>query len=284
MRASASALMLRTSEEGAAPPSMEELLLAHTLLAVLQPPPNFLSHETAVFLSPSALLPGVPFFRYKGLRSLTRALGKLLGGVDPRTEACWAYAADDARLQAVAQEVVQRHLRFCEDLATMRAAARWCRPNGTHSLLAPGKPRWLLLRALAQFFYRQRNESEYQHLLRCWRWDAWVGHDEYAKPAIAVLLLLHIALLLSTPETPSELRLTTLADGARVEDMDHLQRAPEAFCSLHPCEPSPFTREARETLPSHALRAQLHRHDRRCPLFATCLVHRCSLGTTRRGG
>ena len=151
------------------------------------------------------------------------------------TEARWEHAANPEHLRIVGEAVVKRHLRFCEDGETMLKAARWCSPNGNHSLLVPGTSRWKLLRAMAQLFHRRRAETESAHLRRCWCWDAWVGHDEYAKPAIAVLLLLHIALLLATPETPVDLRLS-LADGARAEDMDRLREVPESFCSLHPCE------------------------------------------------
>ena len=210
-----------------------------SLLELLVPPDDFPSDHAGNALSPSALIAGVPFFRHEGARSLTRALGKWLGGDDDLTEARWEHAADPARLRLVGEAIVKRHLRFCEDRDVMLKAARWCSPQGNHSLLVPGTPRWKLLRALARIFCRQHGETDAAHLRRCWCWDAWVGHDTYAKPAIAVLLLLHIALLLATPETPQDLRFS-LVDGARSEDVERLREVPEAFCSFHPCERFPF--------------------------------------------
>ena len=259
------------------PPTIEDLKRLHTFLTLLMPPDDFPSDSAGKLLSPSALHNGVPFFRYKGVRSLTRALGYWLGGVDDVTDARWEHAADPVRLRIVGEAVVKRHLRFCENRETMLKAARWCSPNGHHSLLVPGTSRWNLLRAVAQLFYRQQDETEATHLRRCWCWDAWVGHDEYAKPAIVVLLLLHIALGLASLETPLDLRLG-LADGARSEELERLQEAPEAFCSLHPCEPFPLAILAIRvySLPNPTSHAAAH--------SLPHAPHRCPLASARRGG
>lgn len=169
--------------------TIDELLADHALLPSMCPPASFVVDPTAPLLMDLLNKDWRTSYRTAG-RSPCHDIGVALGGVGENHDRRWSFLADPKRLELVGKTVYQEHLQPAgEGDASLIRSGELCLPNENRSLLAPGTARWNTLRAVAQLFVRQPDESEREHFARCQRWDAWAVSNLRARPAVAVALL-----------------------------------------------------------------------------------------------
>ena len=270
----------------------EELDVVDDLLTRLMPPDEFLADLPAAdnpmrfMFSPSDLATG-PFLYHLGMRSVSRGIGRVLGGADATTDARWVELATTPRLEAVARAVLEKHISGQPQERLFRTdAGQLCVPHGRLSLLDPESSRWALLRRLARRLARHPAEPEEELLWRCWRHDAWVASNAawQRQPHVAMVVLLEMAILLAdAPDVPPDLRvpLAELTDGTRdAAEATALAQRPADFCSLHPCMHWLELAELQRLFPTQM------RVGRRCPLCGVDVktVVRCLADAPTRSG
>ena len=185
-------------------PTTAELLAEHTFLADLCP-------------LPSVSAPPLPLINVLSKQdgpfgddcSPCYDIGLVLGSPTPAVARRWVYLAEPELLTYVGKSTFLEYLRPAGERDTsLMQSGELCLPYESRSFLAPGTPRWKLLRAVAQLLVRQPEEEEVAHLARCQNWDAWAAGNLRKKHGVAIVLLWQMIMALK--EAPTDACLAPL--------------------------------------------------------------------------